>query len=85
MSGRYRTKDRYTLLAQRDGGEVCFYCKHPLRYKKESEKYRKATFDHFVPRVLGGKGNIDNLVLACAPCNFAKANKLPDSLKDPQG
>lgn len=71
----YRTKKRYFLLANRDGGEHCFYCKHPLKYKKETEKYRKATFDHVIPVSLGGRTYaLENLVLSCAPCNEKKAN-----------
>lgn len=79
MAGRYRTKDRYIFLAERDGGEICFYCKIPLRYKKETEKYKKATFDHVIPKALGGRTHsLENLVLSCWPCNEKKANKLLD-------
>ena len=35
------------------------------------------TFDHVVPRSLGGQTRWDNVVAACSPCNLAKANKLP--------
>ena len=35
------------------------------------------TFDHVVPRSLGGQTKWDNVVAACSPCNLAKANKLP--------
>ncbi len=35
------------------------------------------TFDHIVPRSLGGKTTWQNVVTACAPCNLRKANKLP--------
>ena len=35
------------------------------------------TFDHVVPRSLGGRTTWDNVVAACAPCNLKKGNKLP--------
>ena len=36
------------------------------------------TFDHVVPRSLGGQTRWDNVVAACSTCNLAKANKLPE-------
>lgn len=36
------------------------------------------TFDHVIPRSLGGRTTWDNVVAACAPCNLAKGNRLPD-------
>ena len=33
------------------------------------------TFDHVVPRALGGRTSWENVVAACAPCNLRKANK----------
>lgn len=35
------------------------------------------TFDHVLPRSLGGQTRWDNVVAACSTCNLAKANKLP--------
>ncbi|WP_029042332.1 HNH endonuclease [Cucumibacter marinus] len=35
------------------------------------------TFDHVIPRSLGGRTTWDNVVAACAPCNLKKGNKLP--------
>lgn len=31
--------------------------------------------DHINPVVLGGKGNLENLAKACAPCNLTKSGK----------
>ena len=45
----------------------CQYC-----YDKN-----ELTFDHLVPRSLGGLTRWDNVVTACSPCNLAKANKMP--------
>ncbi|MER7505282.1 hypothetical protein AB0L05_17210 [Nonomuraea pusilla] len=60
-------------LAARDGAR-CFYCLTPF------DSLDEVTFDHFVPRsrlrVAGSRG----VVLACWPCNFAKADQLPRGL-----
>ena len=39
------------------------------------------TFDHVVPRSKGGMTRWDNVSTACAPCNLAKGNQLPDAAK----
>ncbi|MEZ5752713.1 MAG: HNH endonuclease, partial [Paracoccaceae bacterium] len=33
------------------------------------------TFDHVVPRALGGETSWENVVAACAPCNVRKGSK----------
>jgi len=35
------------------------------------------TFDHVVPRRLGGQTTWENVITACAPCNLRKGGKLP--------
>ena len=35
------------------------------------------TFDHVIPRRLGGKANWDNIVAACSPCNLKKGGRTP--------
>jgi len=45
----------------------CQYCGSP----------NDLTFDHLIPRSLGGQTTWDNVVTACATCNLRKANKLP--------
>jgi len=49
----------------------CQYCgvKYPLR---------KLTYDHVVPRSRGGRTTWENVVMACNPCNNAKANRSPE-------
>lgn len=58
---------RVSALIERDGPE-CSYCDClPVAYE----------VDHFVPRAKGGPDTMDNLVLACGPCNRSKRDKLP--------
>ncbi len=56
-------------VATRDGFR-CQYCgvKHPLS---------RLTYDHVVPRSRGGRTTWDNIVMACAACNAAKADRTP--------
>jgi 5-methylcytosine-specific restriction endonuclease McrA len=35
------------------------------------------TFDHVVPRRLGGRTTWENVTTACAPCNMAKGGRTP--------
>ena len=46
---------------------VCQYCGDP----------RHLTFDHVVPRRLGGKTTWENVATACAPCNMHKGGRTP--------
>ena len=48
----------------------CFMC-------GEFIAFRKATVDHWVPLVHGGKHSRSNFVLACPRCNNEKANLVP--------
>lgn len=48
-------------------GDLCFYCG-----QKKPE-----TLDHLLPLTRGGDNSIENLVLACRPCNSQKNNKTP--------
>ena len=45
----------------------CQYCGSP----------KQLTFDHVVPRRLGGKTSWENIVTACAPCNMKKGGRTP--------
>ncbi|MCM0018527.1 MAG: HNH endonuclease [Tagaea sp.] len=66
----------------------CFYCATPLSLRnpgdlrraaqaERSAAIRSATIDHVVPRSMGGTDEPINRVLACAPCNYDKAARLP--------
>lgn len=45
----------------------CQYCGSP----------RNLTFDHVIPRRLGGKTSWENILTACAPCNMKKGGRTP--------
>lgn len=66
MSAALKRKTVLIALLIRDGS-TCSYCEY--NFGNESEM----TLDHVLPRSLGGGNEIDNLVLACYPCNQAKA------------
>ena len=61
-------------LAERDG-YACYIC--PKVFADNSE----VTIDHFYPLSKGGSWHIDNLRLACQPCN----NKKGDAEPNPDG
>jgi 5-methylcytosine-specific restriction endonuclease McrA len=46
----------------------CQYCSEPFATQE-------LTFDHVVPRSLGGRTEWTNVVAACSACNLRKANK----------
>ena len=52
-------------------GYTCQYCGRKLSRPELS-------FDHVVPRTLGGKTGWDNIVTACRPCNLKKRNRTPE-------
>jgi 5-methylcytosine-specific restriction endonuclease McrA len=41
------------------------------------------TFDHVVPRRLGGKTTWENVATACAPCNMKKGGRTPHQARMP--
>lgn len=52
-------------------GFMCSYC--------DSEQ--DLTFDHLIPRRLGGKTSWTNIVAACSKCNLRKGGRLPRDAK----
>ncbi|MEG3437496.1 HNH endonuclease [Pannus brasiliensis CCIBt3594] len=48
---------------------VCEYCHSPERLSAN-----RFTFDHIIPRSLGGSDHSDNLALACRRCNERRYN-----------
>ncbi|TDB85667.1 HNH endonuclease [Actinomadura sp. KC216] len=65
-------------LAARDGAS-CFYCGHPFAALAD------ATIDHLIPYSIWPTWRQANLVLACGPCNHAKADRLPQTFLRPSG
>lgn len=65
-------------LAERDG-MACFYCRTPFATADEG------TLDHLVPYSHVPGWRQANLVLACRPCNVAKADQLPQQFLRPVG
>jgi 5-methylcytosine-specific restriction endonuclease McrA len=59
---------RHNVYA-RDGGR-CQYCGRRVRRDE-------FTYEHVVPRVLGGKTSWENVVVACVSCNQKKAGRTP--------
>ncbi|MBL4870574.1 MAG: HNH endonuclease [Robiginitomaculum sp.] len=58
---------RFNLFL-RDGFK-CVYCQSP----------KDLTFDHVIPKRLGGQTNWKNIVAACTKCNFKKGGRMPQS------
>ena len=56
-------------IVRRDG-EGCVWCGAPL-----SANQLEATLDHVLPQKQGGRWELDNLVLACGPCNCARGSQ----------
>src|SRR5437763_11487380 len=52
---------------------ACQYCGSP----------HHLTFDHVVPRRLGGKTSWENVATACAPCNMKKGGRTPQQARMP--
>ncbi len=52
-------------------GFICQYC----------GDNNDLTFDHLIPKSLGGKTTWDNVVTACSKCNFIKGKKLEKECK----
>ena len=71
---RYKRKNAVKFSREnvytRDKGK-CQYCgQHVPRVK--------ATYDHVLPRDLGGATKWDNIVIACFDCNQRKRNRTPE-------
>ncbi|MFE7902901.1 HNH endonuclease [Streptomyces sp. NPDC057424] len=68
-----RRRVRKEQLARRHG-QRCAYCRRPFTDLSE------ATLDHIAPQSLWRSWSVTSLMLACADCNQAKADRLPLSL-----
>ena len=70
MAEHYIPAELRRLVMQRAGNR-CEYCGAPVNFSSDT-----FTFDHIVPRSLGGLTTADNLALACFSCNQHKAARL---------
>jgi len=68
-----RRRVRKEQLARRHG-QRCTYCRRPFA------ELREATLDHIAPQSLWRSWSVTSLMLACADCNQAKADRFPLSL-----
>jgi 5-methylcytosine-specific restriction endonuclease McrA len=68
-STRHHTAEDVRCAVEAQGG-LCFYCHIDV-----STKY---TVDHLIPLVRGGSDGPENIVIACASCNFRKSDKTPE-------
>jgi len=68
MFKREKKRARIAALRARDG-DKCWRCHHPMRFEEPLNAGKAATIEHLVPRVHGGTGHMDNLVLCHVGCN----------------
>lgn len=50
---------------------------HRCQYCGDTKPARELTYDHVLPRSRGGATTWENIVTACKPCNFRKADRTP--------
>lgn len=60
----------FSVLAK-ETDRCCIYCGTPLTTQG-------VTYDHIIPRSMGGSRGIDNVVTACADCNSRKSSMTVD-------
>lgn len=60
--------ERKEIIYQKTNG-FCWLCESPLRRGD-------FTFDHVLPKSLGGKNNLENLMPAHKKCNGERGNKI---------
>lgn len=74
---RYKRKNAIKFSREnvytRDKGK-CQYCARNVTRAQ-------ATYDHVLPRDLGGKTKWENIVIACLECNQRKRNRTPEGAK----
>lgn len=64
----HRGADLRMVVHMRGKGR-CYFCGRTL-------SLRTMTIDHLVPIVRGGSQDIDNMCIACGPCNTAKGKQM---------
>ena len=66
------------------GYEVKEYLLHKHEHKCAycGKKDMPLQVDHIYPKSHGGSNRVDNLAIACKPCNQRKGNTIPDNIED---
>jgi 5-methylcytosine-specific restriction endonuclease McrA len=73
-----RGAERALRLAHETHGGKCFYCDKKL-------DCHEVTVDHVQPAATGGTKHIQNLVIACKPCNTSKGAQAIEIFKPAAG
>lgn len=71
---RIKPTDKRAILLTKQGGK-CAHCNKVLQIKNPRSMSNYGTYDHILPKSLGGTNNIENLQLLCFECNQKKAAK----------
>jgi len=69
VGGRISKQEKAELFEVQGG--ICYFCAASLIGESGQPCYH---CDHFVPLAAGGRGDLENSVLACARCNLLKNN-----------
>lgn len=72
-SGTHSAAEIKDLIDKQKG--KCWYC---------AVKLKKYHVDHRIPLARGGSNGIENIVIACPPCNLRKGAKMPWELENPR-
>jgi 5-methylcytosine-specific restriction endonuclease McrA len=67
-------------LVEKQSNIKCEYCGLEnliVNIGRKGRHKRMVTFDHLIPKFLGGTNELDNLVICCAVCNSKKGNRPP--------
>lgn len=70
-AGDFTTNDIKEMFTAQNGR--CWYC---------STKMKNYHVEHRIPLARGGSNGLENIVLACPPCNLSKGTKMPWEMKN---
>ncbi len=73
VTGKGRPRFSRENVFLRDKGR-CQYCRRKLTLKE-------ATYDHVIPRSMGGPTRWDNIVICCFACNQKKGGRTPEQAR----
>lgn len=69
-----RPPDAIMNLVDRDG-RLCFFCAKILHEEANKGEDQHMTVEHLLSSVHGGKNRLENLAIACQPCNLEAGHK----------